>query len=93
MSDYSHYTIHEYLLYTPSGAPGFVTMYPGVPMRLKGLGTNLAKFIDLESFSKVLEEEEVAALAHNLEEIFDCLARTMDGSEGKTGFSILGNIP
>ena len=68
-------------------------MYPGLPMLLKGLGTNLAKFIDLESFSDTLEDKNVADLANTLEEIFDCLARKMDGREGKTGFSILGSIP
>ena len=59
-------------------------MYPGVPMRLKGLGTNLAKFIDLESFFTVLEEKGVAALANQLEDTFDCLAGIMDSSKGKT---------
>ena len=78
---------------SPSGTPGFVNMYPGLPMLLKGLGTNLAKFIDLESFSDTLEDKNVADLANTLEEIFDCLARKMDGREGKTGFSILGSIP
>ena len=59
-------------------------------MRVRGLGTNLAKFLDLDSFSPVLEDPEVAALANEMEAIFDCLAQKMDGSTKKTGFSLLG---
>ena len=64
-------------------------------MRLAGLGTNLASFLDLRLFSDLLGDLEgegaaVGILASKLRETFDCMAATMDGSKGITGFSILG---
>ena len=70
----------------------FLEELPGLPMRLAGLGTNLASFLDLRLFSDLLEAEGAAVgiLASKLRETFDCIAATMDGSKGTTGFSILG---
>ena len=66
-------------------------------MRLEGLGTNFASFLDIKAFSPLLNDLDLGdsplkALASDLEETFHCIAQTLDGSTESKGFSILGKL-
>ena len=64
-------------------------------MRLAGLGTNLAAFLDLDMFSSHFEklsekDSPEATIAAKLQDTFSCMAQSLDGSSEKNVFSILG---
>ena len=74
----------------------FLVQMPNVPMRLRGLGTNLALFLDSWAFSDMLEDlpgpkgGPISMLNSKLLETFNCLVEKLDNQKDPTGLSMLG---
>ena len=69
----------------------FLSQIPYVPMRIHGLGSNLAYFLERGTFL-VDGSSHLKELSEYLVGVFECFVRELDGDQGpfQGGISVLG---